>query len=96
VLLDEMISYIDVFGPGVRDRIVCKGNAALSAKMIIAAVGGKSSSVRRVHNYTVSLVTFTDAIYFAFTNKVTTVCCFLEDYEVELPATSKINPEVEQ
>ena len=66
----------------------------LSAKMIVAAVGEKLSSVRRVHSHIASLVAFADAIYSVSTNKVAMVCCFLEDHKIKLLAMSKINPEV--
>jgi len=68
----------------------------LSAKMIVVIVEGKSSSVRRVHSHIASLVAFADIIYSTSINKVTIVCCFLENHKIELPATSKMNLEIEQ
>jgi len=68
----------------------------LLAKMIVVAVGGKSSFMRRVYSYTASLVAFADATYSASIDEVTTVCYFLKDHEIELPAMLKINLEVKQ
>ena len=42
-----------------------------------------------------SLVALAKAIYSASTEKVAMVACFLEDQEIELPATSKIKPLVD-
>jgi len=52
-------------------------------------------TVRKVCSHTASLVAFADTIYSAFIDKVAIVYYFLEDHEIELPATSKINLEVE-
>ena len=55
-------------------------------------VGEKSSSVSRVQSQMAFLVALAKAIYSASTEKVAMVACFLEDQEIELPATSKIKP----
>ena len=68
----------------------------LSAWIMVAVVGGKSSSISKVRSYMASLVALDDAIYSASTEEMATVACFFEDQEIELPAISKTKPLVER
>jgi len=68
----------------------------LSAWIMVAVVGGKSSSISKVRSYMASLVALDDAMYSASAKEVVTVACFFEDQEIELPAISKTKLLVKQ
>jgi len=60
--------------------------------MMVVDICRKLSSPRKVLSQIVFFIVFEEAIYFTLTNKVATVGCFLEDYEIVLPATLNTKP----